>query len=1514
MEKKPSNEKNNNSSNTINNMNQPYPNNLNNNPLNYNFNPNISMNPPSFLFNPNNANLKSYQSGSFILTSLQKLKNGDDMDIMSELINLCDQLSICSDIVGTNPNMPKLLEEICKNLDKLYLPEIVIYSLQCINYILDVNPRLANIIRRNNIVPKLISIINTLEDITCLDSIVMVLEKISSSNAILLLENNVFVTLLNVFDFMGKSQRKSIMKCCQNISLNVINYKQFEQYIKPGSVVLCNLIDYRENETDPQILEKAIGIYYNIIVNLKQCLEFEKAYELEEELLKYNYFQNFCNILNKYFIERDKNITSELVKKILQIINLTCELSSLVVDKFLSINLLPILVEIINYEFDVTQANNNNSIFSFNNNINNDINNNANSTFLTEFFSVLMSLFPFDNNKDKKEVVNYVKILSKQNKEHYSYFCKEILKPLVNNIMNKSACSNLSNLIKLIIIFIKTTEKDNIITFIDSKPMAQIISKLLDTKFYPYLNDLSILIDILMVKAPEFYIKNFIREGIIENMKNYLLEVDNIIKNDENEEKIEKLEKKEKEKTDDKNKNNKEENKEKIRSEEDIFSELMSHFKKDKADSANKDVNILNDLLMMDEQAFRKKKEEYINEQKILTKKKINEIYTKYFTPEQIEKYNKKCSDKEDGVTNLKEVLSSLEKDLSESIKSKDKEKMKQSLKTIIEILSNPINEITLFELENSNILLGLCELLEPQFKSLYNKLDFKNDSELQKNIDMNNILPSPLVYNENIYEKVNILLENFTESKEKFINFIKLLEYSITSMNCFTMIIDDAQSNNINFYYNQATLYTKRYNVKVYYNETSYKEKILNNLYINDDAFKAKCSEYNYAFKTTKEFRFLLLNNFDELSSYLLSNTNVPFVYNEKYEIIFDYFLDLYTKNGKEKFKIENKWGIREIKNALIEKYGKPTAESFFGSPIYFGIEYRYKEKDENKFENNINDNFNVKGYKDILINSIGSNIVKFDNIDKELFNFDKVSFIKDYHNLIIYSCSLYEIKRLMPSLFLLSIINLSIKKYQSLFNINKEYFKNEQETDELFVNSKVTLLISKACGDAYSISRSNLPSWCQKLSLDCGFLSRFDSRQLLFKVSFDPRRSLINLQNYLKSKDPNYRETITLEKSMRLKIIVERNKIIEHGLKILDNPVTSRFKGYLEFEYMREIGNGLGPTLEFYRLITEKLLENKEFWYKTTDKSIYPAIGLNNNKKALKLFKLLGYIIARAIYDDRLLDFPLSRIFWNLLLDRSIKFSDIKIIDKDLYNVLNDLTGLIREKNEYIKKNNGKKVSDIELEENILYNGKKLSSVDIYFNFPGYDIELKPNGSNILLCMKNIEEYVNLIYDYLFYKGINNITEAFKEGFNVVFDLKELKCFTSDELEEFIFGNDNQKWEEEILFENLSPEHGYTKKSKIFNDLIRYMIDLNKEEQKQFLIFSTGASRLPVGGFKALNPKLTVVKKTFNKNENPDDFLPTVMTCQNYMKIPEYSSFEIFKEKMNLAMNEGSNEFHLS
>ena len=178
----------------------------------------------------------------------------------------------------------------------------------------------------------------------------------------------------------------------------------------------------------------------------------------------------------------------------------------------------------------------------------------------------------------------------------------------------------------------------------------------------------------------------------------------------------------------------------------------------------------------------------------------------------------------------------------------------------------------------------------------------------------------------------------------------------------------------------------------------------------------------------------------------------------------------------------------------------------------------------------------------------------------------------------------------------------------------------------------------------------------------------------------------------------------------------------------------------------------------------------------------------------------------------------------------------------------------------------------------------------------------------------MKNVEEYVNLVYDLILYRGIDRAVSAFRDGFCLIYSIYNLKCFTSFELEELICGSLEIKWDKDNLYENIKPERGYNKSSRIFNDLIKFMCKLDKKGQKEFLMFATGTPRLPIGGFKALSPKLTIVKKAFDKNEFPDDYLPTVMTCQNNLKLPEYSSYEILESKLLFAMKEGSKEFNLS
>ena len=68
------------------------------------------------------------------------------------------------------------------------------------------------------------------------------------------------------------------------------------------------------------------------------------------------------------------------------------------------------------------------------------------------------------------------------------------------------------------------------------------------------------------------------------------------------------------------------------------------------------------------------------------------------------------------------------------------------------------------------------------------------------------------------------------------------------------------------------------------------------------------------------------------------------------------------------------------------------------------------------------------------------------------------------------------------------------------------------------------------------------------------------------------------------------------------------------------------------------------------------------------------------------------------------------------------------------------------------------------------------------------------------------------------------------------------------------------------------------------------------------------------PLLGFRGLNPPLTVVRKPHEAPYTPDDYLPSVMTCVNYLKLPQYSSKEVMREKLFTAMNEGVGSFHLS
>ena len=114
--------------------------------------------------------------------------------------------------------------------------------------------------------------------------------------------------------------------------------------------------------------------------------------------------------------------------------------------------------------------------------------------------------------------------------------------------------------------------------------------------------------------------------------------------------------------------------------------------------------------------------------------------------------------------------------------------------------------------------------------------------------------------------------------------------------------------------------------------------------------------------------------------------------------------------------------------------------------------------------------------------------------------------------------------------------------------------------------------------------------------------------------------------------------------------------------------------------------------------------------------------------------------------------------------------------------------------------------------------------------------------------------------------------------------------------------------------LADAIKADHGFTMDSPSFKNLLTILSEMDDKERREFLQFTTGSPRLPIGGWKAMRPVFTVVCKTSESPLKPDDYLPSVMTCANYLKMPDYSSKDKMQVRLFTSMREGKNSFLLS
>ncbi|XP_034255114.1 E3 ubiquitin-protein ligase HECTD1 isoform X1 [Thrips palmi] len=184
----------------------------------------------------------------------------------------------------------------------------------------------------------------------------------------------------------------------------------------------------------------------------------------------------------------------------------------------------------------------------------------------------------------------------------------------------------------------------------------------------------------------------------------------------------------------------------------------------------------------------------------------------------------------------------------------------------------------------------------------------------------------------------------------------------------------------------------------------------------------------------------------------------------------------------------------------------------------------------------------------------------------------------------------------------------------------------------------------------------------------------------------------------------------------------------------------------------------------------------------------------------------------------------------------------------------------------------------------------------------------ELVASGYNIEVSIDNVEEYSTLTESFCLEKGIARQMNAFSRGFNQVFPMDKLRAFSPEEVRTMLCGDQNPQWTREDLLNYTEPKLGYTRDSPGFQRLVNVLLKMFPEERKAFLQFTTGCSSLPPGGLANLYPRLTVVRKV----DAGEGSYPSVNTCVHYLKLPEYPSEELLRERLLAATREKG--FHLN
>lgn len=356
---------------------------------------------------------------------------------------------------------------------------------------------------------------------------------------------------------------------------------------------------------------------------------------------------------------------------------------------------------------------------------------------------------------------------------------------------------------------------------------------------------------------------------------------------------------------------------------------------------------------------------------------------------------------------------------------------------------------------------------------------------------------------------------------------------------------------------------------------------------------------------------------------------------------------------------------------------------------------------------------------------------------------------------------------------------------------------------------------------------------------------------------------------------------------------IHVRREHVFEDSYRELHRKSAEHWKDKFYVVFEGEEGQDAGGLLrEWYLIISKEIFNPMYALFRTSpgDRVTYiPNPSSHYNPNHLSYFKFVGRIIAKAIYDNKLLECYFSRSFYKHILGKPVTYSDMESEDYAFYQGLVFL-----------------------LEHHISELGYELTfSTEIDVFGVTETRELKENGATIPVTEDNKLEYVRLVCQMKMTHAISQQIRSFLEGFHEIIPKRLISIFDEQELELLISGLPTVDVDD--LKAN-TEYHKYQSNSLQIQWFWRALRSFDQALRAKFIQFVTGTSKVPLQGFGSLEGMNGPQKFQIHRDDRCTDRLPTAHTCFNQLDLPAYETYDKLRQMLLLAIEECPEGFGLA